>query len=240
MRADELIDSKYILASKKIENLLKSIANSETLLAIFKNCLKDFDYERECEKCFCQSDYLGENKGEFLQPSSSKHLLALVFSVLVDIDAGNIDLTEFINRYFYENGSFYESYNSFAKNMIVPFKSTVKSLMTAVIKGYVTDPVDEENGENADTNDATKPIYEKINELLLAEKSKILTKKDTDAKMDAVLIIDTFISALLTNDKDAVKYAFTAYKYTMKVVSPFRNNVAEIEKSLKEVFNFNN
>ena len=41
LRADELIDSKYILASKKIENLLKSIANSETLLSIFKNCLKD-------------------------------------------------------------------------------------------------------------------------------------------------------------------------------------------------------
>ena len=45
VRADELIESKYIVADIKIVNLLKSIASSETLLAVFKNCLTDFDFE---------------------------------------------------------------------------------------------------------------------------------------------------------------------------------------------------
>ena len=36
-KADELIDSKYIIADIKILGLLKSIAASDTLVAIFKN-----------------------------------------------------------------------------------------------------------------------------------------------------------------------------------------------------------
>ena len=38
-RADEFIESQYILADVKIAGLLKAIAGSETLLALFKNCL---------------------------------------------------------------------------------------------------------------------------------------------------------------------------------------------------------
>ena len=44
-RADELISSKYILADIKIVNILKAIAGSETLIALFKSCLANFDYE---------------------------------------------------------------------------------------------------------------------------------------------------------------------------------------------------
>ena len=36
-RADELIDSKYILADVKLASFLKAIASSDTLLALFKN-----------------------------------------------------------------------------------------------------------------------------------------------------------------------------------------------------------
>ena len=45
LRADEFIDSKYILADVKIVALLKSIAVSDSMVAILKSCLKDFDYQ---------------------------------------------------------------------------------------------------------------------------------------------------------------------------------------------------
>ena len=54
-RADELIDSKYILADIKIVNLLKAIASSDTLIALFKNCLSDFDYSLAQKKYFQSS-----------------------------------------------------------------------------------------------------------------------------------------------------------------------------------------
>ena len=66
VRADELIESKYIVADIKIVNLLKSIASSETLLAVFKNCLTDFDFEAAKKKYFVKSEFLSDEKGEFI------------------------------------------------------------------------------------------------------------------------------------------------------------------------------
>ena len=73
-KAQELIDSKYILADIKIVGLLKSIANSDTLMAIFKNCLTNFDREGAERKYLVKSQYLSADKGEFVLPSSSKEL----------------------------------------------------------------------------------------------------------------------------------------------------------------------
>ena len=41
--SEDLINSKYILADIKVVNILKAIASSETILALFKNSLMDFD-----------------------------------------------------------------------------------------------------------------------------------------------------------------------------------------------------
>ena len=40
--AEDLFESKYILADVKIVALLKSIAVSNSMVAILKSCLKDF------------------------------------------------------------------------------------------------------------------------------------------------------------------------------------------------------
>ena len=48
--AQDFIASKYILADIKIVNLLKAIASSDTLIALFKNCLTDFNYEEAQKK----------------------------------------------------------------------------------------------------------------------------------------------------------------------------------------------
>ena len=57
-RIDEFIDGKYILADVKIINILKVIAGSETLLALFKNCLTDFDYSEAKKTYLVKSKYL--------------------------------------------------------------------------------------------------------------------------------------------------------------------------------------
>ena len=79
--ADEFIDSKYILADIKIMNLLKSIAQSETLVALFRNCLKDFDFESAKKKYLVKADYMSDNHGEFIIPPNSRELLSFVFRI---------------------------------------------------------------------------------------------------------------------------------------------------------------
>lgn len=235
VKIDELIDSKYIIADIKIVNLLKAIASSNTLVAIFKNCLQDFDYEGAYKKYLVKSPYLAENKGEFILPTSSRDLLAFVFSIIMDIDAKNIELGEFLNKYFYVDGSYSSGYNDFITKMIKPFRSTVKVLMESVIEGKVQDPVEaileqekkkeEQEALNKQNEEKQKELSQKtyfnkiklLKEILLKDKTKIKQSKLNQLdKEEIILVIDMLANVIESNDKDAIIYAYISYKYVAK------------------------
>ena len=256
-RADELIDSKYITADIKIVGLLKAIAVSDTLVAIFKNCMTGFDYPAAQKKYLVKSKYLAEGKGEFVLPSSSRELLAFIFNVLVDIDAKRIDFAQFINKYFYEDGSFSAGYTAFLNSMIKPFKNSVKMLMESVIEGKLQDPVEafteEENRRNEleqaaeEEKRKEKELSEKaygesikaIRRLLVADKAKVRSSRlAPEIKDEFLLIIDMFANAITVADKDGIIYAFLAYKYVLKSKKfMFFGRVKKVGKLLKDVLN---
>lgn len=256
-KADELIDSKYIIADIKIVGLLKAIAASDTLLAIFKNCLTDFDYAAAKKKYLVKSKYLAEGKGEFVLPPSSRELLAFIFSVLVDIDAKRIDFPQFINKYFYEDGSFSAGYSAFLNSMIKPFRNSVKMLMESVIEGKLQDPVEalteeEERRARAEREAAEQKRKEKelsekaygesvkaIRAILLADKTKVKNSRlSEDLKEEFTLVIDMFANAIDAGDKDGIIYSFIAYKYatgSKKLFFPRRKK--KVGALLKDVLN---
>ncbi len=256
-RADELINSKYILADIKIVNLLKAIAASSTLLALFKNCLTDFDYQEAQKKYLVKNQFLGGDKGEFVLPPNSRDLLAFIFNVLMDIDSKRIDLNSFINKYFYVDGSFSSGYDAFTTGMIKPFKNSVKMLMESVIDGRLQDPVEalteEENKRaKAEKEENEKRIKEKellektygesvkaIKDLLLEDKQKVRASKLKDQeKEEVLLVIDMLANVIESEDKDAITYAFIAYKYVVKAYKIlFFKRVKTIDKLLKGVIN---
>ncbi len=235
-RINEFIESKYILADIKIVNLLKSIAASETLLALFKNCLTGFDYEAAKKKYLVKSPYLSDSKGEFVLPPNPREILAFIFNILVDIDAKRIILSEFLSKYFYEDGSCYAGYSAFINSMIRPFGACVETLMESVIEGSLQDPVEavneaEENLakqkeldeiERKKDEELQKKSYgknaKKIKELLLIDKKKVKESNlNPKAKEEALLVIDMLANVVESMDKDAVNYAFVAYKNTARI-----------------------
>ena len=254
-RSDELIDSKYILADIKIVNLLKAIASSDTLLALFKNCLTDFDYVSAQKKYLVKSKYLSEDKGEFVLPPNSRELLAFIFNVLVDIDAKRIDFASFLNKYFYVDGSFSSGYDAFITAMIKPFKNTVKMLIDGVLDGKLQDPVEalveeeerrarqkEQDEKNAvKEQELLKKSYgesiKKIKELLTEDKQKVKKSKyDESIQKEIILFIDMFANVVESEDKDAIEYAFIAYKYVAKSHKiMFFGRVAKITALLKDL-----
>ena len=234
-RAQEFIDSKYILADIKIVGLLKAIASSETLIAIFKNCLTDFDREAAEKKYLIKSPYLSTDKGEFVFPSSTKELLAFAFSILVDIDAKRMEMSTFLNKYFYIDGSFASGYDAFINAMIRPFVGAVKTLMESVIDGKLQDPVEaicelenqkakqiaEEEQRLEKEKKYSQKVYgeniKSIKEILLKDKQKLKTKKMEDEKCEEMfLVIDMLANAITSEDRDAIIYAFVAYKFMTK------------------------
>ena len=254
-RAQEFIDSKYILADIKIVGLLKAIACSETLMAIFKNCLTDYDREGAERKYLVKSPYLSADKGEFILPANSKELLAFTFTLLVDIDAKRVELSGFLNKYFYIDGSFASGYDAFINSMIRPFVKAVKTLMESVIEGKLQDPVealcqlenqkakqlaDEEERLEKDKELAKKVYGENvkaIKEILLKDKQKIKAKKMGEEKSEEMLlVIDMLANAITSDDRDAIIYAFVAYKFMTKAHKIlFFNRAKKVFKLLKGV-----
>ena len=235
LRADELIESKYILADIKIVNLLKSIASSETLLAIFKNSLTDFDYEEAKKKYLVKSPYMSEEKGEFILPRNSKEILAFIFNILVDIDAKRINFGEFLDKYFYEDGSAVSGYNTFVNSMIKPFKNSVKMLMEGVIAGKVQDPLlaaietDEKINKTIEENQKQEKLEKEQSDkiygeaiknakrILLLDKKKIRESRfSEEVKSEMDLVVDMMGNAIDSEDTDIITYAFVAYKYVTK------------------------
>lgn len=256
LRANELIESKYILADIKIVNLLKSIAASDTIIALFKNCLTDFDYYKASKEYLVKSS-VADGKGEFITPASSKELLAFIFNVLMDIDSGKIKLADFIDVYFYEDGSMYAGYQAFIKAMIVPFRNSVKVLMESVIEGKLQDPVEalteeeekknrlkeeEKFNEKREKELAEKNVGGAIKELkniLLEDKKKIKAKKLSESEKNGLLlVVDMLGSVIDSNDKDAVEYAFVAYRYAAKAHKLlFFNRIKKVERLIKGILN---
>ena len=257
LRADEFINSKYIVADIKIVNLLKTIASSDTLVALFQNCLSGFDYESAKDKYLVKSRFLTEDKGEFVSPTSSKELLAFVICILSDLDAKTIQLNEFLRKYFYEDGTYSSGYTAFINAMIKPFKNSVVTLMESVIEGKLQDPLEaltkEEERKNREKiekekqsikeRELSKKIYgesiKSIKSILLKDKTKLNESKlNADKKAEAVLVIDMLANVIESEDKDAIKYAYIAYKYVMKS-HPFMffNRVKQISKYITDVTN---
>lgn len=255
-RSEELIDSKYILADVKLANLLKVIATTDTFLALFKNCLVDFDYVAAQKKYLVKSQY-SSDKGEFVLPPNSRELLAFIFSLLVEIDAKKIDFGEFINKYFFEDGSFSSGYDAFITAMIKPFRNSVKMLMESVIDGKLQDPIEalteEENRKAAEREqeeksaqkekDLQKKVYgtsvRRVKAYLLEDKKKVKASKlKVVIKNDVTLVVDMLANVIDSEDKDAIEYAFVAYKYVARVHKIlFRGRISKITKELKSIVN---
>ena len=256
-RAEELIDSKYILADVKIAGLLKAIAASDTLMALFKNCLTDFDYQLAKKKYLVKSKYLSADKGEFVLPPNSRELLAFILCVLVDIDSKALDLSEFINKYFFEDGSFSSGYELFVTSMIKPFKNSVKVLMEGVIEGKLQDPVEavveeekrraEKQAEEEKAAQKEQVIGKKVyatsvrnaKEILLSDKQKIkASKKKVVVKNAIILVIDMLANVIESEDKDAIEYAFISYKYMAKAHPiAFFGRVYKLSKLIRSILN---
>lgn len=254
-KTEDFINSKYIVADIKIVYLLKTIAASETLLALFKSCLDSNDYEHLKKKYFVQSKF-SFDKGEFICPVNLGELIALCFGILVDIDAKRLDLALLLDKYFYVNGSFFESYNAFLEQMIKPFSTAVKTVMEKVIDGAVEDPIDavireEERKNKEKEEEKNKELKEKelslksygdsikaLKELLLVDKTKIKESKlKENEKREMLLITDTFANVIEAEDKDSIDYAYAAYKFMIRSHHyMFFGRIKKTEKLVKVIF----
>ena len=224
LSADDFLSSKYILADKKISSFLKTMAVSSQICALLQLCLKDFDYNN-AKKAYTTATYFGDDAHkEIILPDDRNKVIAFVFLTLVGLDDKSIDLPTFLQTYFYEDGSFYESYNSFLQNFIYPFVDAVKSILTKVLDGKNLSPAEELQAEkfneienSFEINDVieNKTALNSLLSLLNEDKNNVLDNDAIDKKRkgEILIVIDYFITALQNDNRDFVKYAYVSYKF---------------------------
>ena len=219
-RLDELVNSKYLLADGKISEVLKSIASSELLFEIFAHVTDGFDYALSKGKSF----YEEGGKGSFSMPEKDEDKLALVFSLLYEIDDRKEDLFALCNRYFYSAAGNQTSYENFCALVLIPFGETVNKTAYKLI--------------NADYVPKTRKTDEDVKGLKLAvkaEKKRLSAINITsDQKSEAEFVLDKLLTYAEYGDAEAVGVAFIAIKYMNKSVPNLNVDtdgiIAEIQK----------
>ncbi len=119
---NSFIKGKFILTDVKLANILKAIAESESVYNLLAEHLINFDFNAELKKCCVKNAVEG---GSFKLPKEQDAIIPLVFCLLVEIDSKRIDFDYFLRSQFPYAENQNEQYDRFAQEIIAPFRDAV-------------------------------------------------------------------------------------------------------------------
>ncbi len=238
---DKLINSKYLLASSGIYDVLTAINSSKLLSDMFAYFSDGFDFEEALTSAF----YIEGEDRRFVLPSSTTEMLAFVYNVLKELNYKRLQLSDLLD--FFEGGKNYDiSYQNFAKDMLYPFKIYVYQIGMQMINGTKVESVEEEY-ENEETNHQ-EPIveaqksqinsnktddYATLRRLIDLDKLAISQSRlSEDEKEELRYVLDVFESEIRGGDKAKMKLSYLAYYYALRPLKKVKTNV----KAITEIF----
>lgn len=226
-RCDELTKCKFIMATTKIRDLLKCIVNSPELYGLFDRVTKDFNYPEQKTKCLLS----GRNAytGKVVLPQAVEQRLAFIFCLLVEFDRDTINLSDFLQVYFHEDGSYFESYKAFCNTIIVGLADSIRHVFNAQLN----------DGENGGKSEIA-PNSEKLNLLSVisltieAEKDYILNVAPRDEREGAIKMLNALGLAVRQEDEDFIDALICGYNYFVLYNRCVSDNVASLIELISE------
>ncbi len=124
---EEIKSANFIMATKKIKDLLKCIVNCPDLYRLFEAVTKDFDYSTAKEKCLVTANDGFYSKGYVVLPQTVGQRLAFIFCLFVEFDREIINFNDFLRKYFHDEG-YYTSYQNFCNQIVDGLKNSVAQI----------------------------------------------------------------------------------------------------------------
>ena len=237
---DKLMSSKYLLASASVFEVVTAINSSKLLSNMFEYFTDGFDFEEALTEAF----YMQDGEKFFKLPISSGEVLALVYTLLKEINYKRLQLSDLLD--FFDSGKNYEiSYQKFAQEVLLPFKSYVYQVAMQLIDGT----------ESVESTEVLEPIVDE--NLILEDNSKELIETDKNAEfatLRRLLDLDKLSiaqSKLSSDDKEELRYvlnileeeikggnaekiklSYLAYYYAMRPYKKVKNNLKTITEIL--------
>jgi len=233
-KCEDVIKSRFIIADKKIQSLLKEVVTNKALYAVLEKCLLDFNYEKEFLKAKVPV-IEGQNRFALALPDDNEKLIAFVFCLLHEIENKTRDFQKFLQDFYYNNGSYFEGYNEFCVKVIRPFMYTMCAMLkntdstleeeVAVSKFFGSDLVHIDNP-------TLNIILENCDQMAL----RIEKSKPGEIKSERLFIVESLKNAVLIRDRKIIKTAFIGLIYSLKGAKDCFKNMAKLEKTLKDLW----
>ena len=231
-KCEELKKCKFIMATSKIKDLLKCIVNSPDLYKLFENVTKDFNYPEQKAKCLITSDD-GLNRSYVALPQTVGQRLAFIFCLLVEFDRDSLNFNNFLQTYFREDGSYFESYQAFCRVVI----SGLQDMIKLVFKACLQEDVSALISESVPASDSKKAslissvlisINEEINFILKSG----LAEED---KEGAVKILTELASAVRSGNEDLIDALIFGYNYFVLYNKCVSGGISDLIESIAEI-----
>jgi hypothetical protein len=227
-KCDELKNCKFIMATTKIGEVLKSIVNSPELYQLFKEVTENFDYLAAQKKCFVTRNDTAVAKSYLVLPDKVGDRLAFIFCLLVEFDNNTINFNEFLQRFYAEDGSYYASFHAFCDDVIESFQSLVLSVFEDELK--------EDVAQNATTADPDKASMLSVILLLITSEREFIAEAilSYDEKEAADGILSQLELAVRSENVQLIDALISGYHYFILYKQCISNNVSSLIETVGE------
>ena len=229
-KCDELTKSKFIMATNKIKELLKCIVNSPELYGLFDKVTQDFNYPEQKAKCLING--VGNFPGRVSLPQTVGQRLAFIFCLLVEFDNDTMNLNDFLQMYFLEDGSYFGSYKAFCDTIIVGLEDLIEQVFAEELNTV------ESVVENTGVSNSEKiKLYSSIALAVNSEKEYILATAPKDEAEGAVKMLDALVYAVKEENEGLIDALICGYNYFVLYNKCVSDNIAPLIELIAEFEN---
>ena len=223
-KCGELKKCKFIMATTKIKDLLKCIVNSPELYKLFDSVTKNFDYIEQKSKCFVTKNDGFFNRNYIVLPQTVGQRLAFIFCLLVEFDRDTLNLNDFLQKYFPEDGSYFASYQAFCRVIV----SNLEELIRQVFKDKI-------ESEPISGNSPRANLLSSVLISIEAEKQYISeTAISEDEKNSSYKMLSALSGAVKKGDEDLIDALICGYNYFILFNKCVSDNVASLIEMLAQ------
>ena len=207
---DELVTGSYMNAESHISEALKCIAGCRELTNLFAAVTDGYDYPA-AKRAYLRprtGNGTAGRVGAYL-PAERQDVLAFVFCLFVEIDAGTVHLNDPLLRYFYVDGSYTASYSVFAGRMIKPFRDIVRECFPECGK----------RGQVAVMRKKREEALSAFSQALPVERSRVMGRELLEEEKTAgEEIFSELAAAAARRDVTQVRALLAGYRYFLRYI----------------------
>lgn len=200
-KCEEIKNCKFIMATTKIKDLLKSIVNSAELYELFTTVATNFDYMAAKQRCFVEYDDGRFGGSCIVLPETVGDRLAFIFCLLVEFDHDNINFNAFLQKYYPKDGSYYASYHRFCDEVIGSLEAIICDIFAGELAHDTPEELPAEPLQIPQSGEDKGAI-----KLRMPEREETPKIEQTDNKPDTKVASSiNLICLLLESEKDGVE-----------------------------------